>query len=71
MTVPSRTEGYLEFREEYSEISFPIQKGAAVGSWILTDEEGKIYQNGSITAAEPVTEGNIIKRLLDKLRRGK
>lgn len=69
ITIPARIEGFLEFTQNYSEISFPVNEGEAVGNWTLIDNNGKIYQRGTITAAESIGEGNFFKRLRDRFRR--
>ncbi|MBI9108640.1 MAG: D-alanyl-D-alanine carboxypeptidase [Spirochaetales bacterium] len=68
LTVPAPDTGFLELTSEYIDIDYPVKKDSIVGSWKLADRNGSILQSGTINAAEDVQEGNIFKRIIDRIR---
>jgi len=69
LTVPSISSAGLDFHAEWNKLAYPIEAGSKAGIWKLTDRDGRVFQTGTITAAETVEEGNIFKRIIDRFRR--
>ena len=69
LTLPSEKAQTLGYVTELGDPPFPISAGDEIGSWLLMDRDGVIYQRGRVLAGEDMAEGNIFKRLSDKIRR--